>query len=66
MSEVAKKRRPRRRRPQYQHHPMASSVTIYSPDGSPVPEFVLRQLEAHAELLALDNNLLVSVNRASS
>lgn len=68
MSEVKNKksRRPRRRRPQYQHHPFATSVTIYSPDGSPVPVHVLEQVENFIGMIALENKLLTAVNRASS
>jgi hypothetical protein len=62
-----KKRRPRRpRRPQYNHHPFATSVTLYSPDGSPVPEEVLERVETYIASVALANNLLTAVNRASS
>ena len=69
MSEVKDKKprnRRRPRRPQYKHHPFASSVTIYSPDGSPVPEAVLEQVEVYIASVALQNNLLTAVNRASS
>lgn len=66
MSEVKKQRRPRRRRPQYKHYPFATSVTVHSPDGSPVREDVLERLEVYASALALENNLLVNVSRASS
>jgi hypothetical protein len=68
VSEVKdKKRRPRRpRRPQYKHHPFATSVTLYSADGSPVPEAVLEQVETYIASVALANSLLTSVNRASS
>lgn len=66
MSEVKdKKRRGRRpRRPQYKHHPGATSVTVYSPDGSPVPVEVLEQIEVYIASVALQNNLLTAVNRA--
>lgn len=68
MSEVKDKKRNRRRprRPQYKHHPMATSVTVYSTDGSPVPEYVLEQVETYITSVALQYNLLTAVNRASS
>jgi hypothetical protein len=66
MSEVKNKKRPRRRKPQYTRHPFATSVTVYSPDGSPVPESVLAQIEVYIASVALANNLLTAVNRASS
>jgi hypothetical protein len=69
MSEVKdKKSRTRRRprRPQYKHHPFATSITLYSADGSPVPEDVLNQVEVYITSVALQNSLLTAVNRASS
>lgn len=69
MSEVKDKKprsRRRPRRPQYKRYPMATSVTVYSPDGSPVPEAVLEQIEVCIASVALQNNLLTAVNRASS
>lgn len=54
------------RRSQYKHYPCATSVTVYSPDGSPVPENVLEQVEVYIASVALQNNLLTAVNRASS
>jgi hypothetical protein len=69
MSEVKdKKRRARRprRQPQYRQHPFATSITVYSPDGSPVPTAVLEQIELYISGVALQNNLLTAVNRASS
>jgi hypothetical protein len=39
---------------------------VYSPDGSPVPESVLSQIEVYIASVALQNNLLTAVNRASS
>ena len=61
-----KQRRPRRRRPQYKRHPFAPHVTVYSADGSPVPTAVLEQIEVYVASVALQNNLLTAVNRASS
>lgn len=69
MSEVKNKKRGgqrRPRRPQYKRHPFATSVTVYSPDGSPVPEAVLQQIETYIGAVAVQNNLLTAVNRASS
>ena len=71
MSEVKDKRKSRKpkgkqRRPQYKRHPFATSITLYSPDGSPVPETVLEQVEVYIASVALQNNLLTAVNRASS
>lgn len=67
MSDKDKKRRPRKpRKPQYKRHPFATSVTLYSPDGSPVSEAVLAQVEIYIAAIALQNNLLTAVNRASS
>jgi hypothetical protein len=71
MSEVkGKKRGPKKvrkpRRPQYNHHPFATNVAIYSPDGSPVPASVLEQVEVYIASVALQNNLLTAVTRASS
>jgi hypothetical protein len=75
MTEVKKprgKRGPKRSskgrppRPRYQHRPFATSVTVYSPDGSPVPESVLSQIEVYIGSVAAQNNLLTAVNRASS
>lgn len=68
MSEVKNKKRRQRspRRPTYKQHPFATSVTLYSPDGSPVPVTVLEQFELYLASVALANNLLTSVNRASS
>jgi hypothetical protein len=60
-----KVRKPRRR-PTYKHHPFATSVTLYSPDGSPVPEDVLALAESYIGSLAIQHNLLTAVNRASS
>jgi len=64
---VSDQKRPRRRRqrkPQYKHHPFATCVTVYSPDGSPVPASVLEQVEVYIASVALQNNLLTAVNRA--
>ena len=66
MSEKKKNRQRRPRRPQYKRHPFATHVTVYSPDGSPVPVTVLEQVEVYIAAVALQNNLLTSVNRASS
>jgi hypothetical protein len=69
MSEVKDKKsrvRRRPRRPQYKHHPFATSITLYSADGSPVPEDVLNQVEVYITSVALQNSLLTAVNRASS
>lgn len=65
-SKDKKPRRRRPRRPTYKRHPFATSVTLYSPDGSPVPEAVLAQVEVYIASVALQNNLLTAVNRASS
>lgn len=51
-------------KPQYKYHPSASSVTLYSSDGSPVPEDILHALESFAERLAQENKLLTATNRA--
>lgn len=66
MSEVKDKKRGKRRprRPQYKQYPRATSVTIYSPDGSPVPAEVLEQVEVYIASVALQNNLLTAVYRA--
>lgn len=65
-----KKRGPKKarkpRRPQYNHYPFATNVTVYSPDGSPVPVAVLEQIEIYIASVALQNNLLTAVTRASS
>lgn len=69
MSEVkdkSKRSRRRPRKPQYKRHPFATSVTVYSPDGSPVPTAVLEQIEVYVASVALQHNLLTAVNRASS
>lgn len=71
MSEVKdKKRAPKKtrkpRRPQYKQYPFATNVTLYSPDGSPVPASVLEQVEVYIASVALQNNLLTAVTRASS
>jgi hypothetical protein len=70
MGEVKDKKRPRNRRrprkPQYQRHPFATSITLYSADGSPVPESVLAQVEAYIDGVAVQHKLLTAVNRASS
>lgn len=69
MGEVKDKKarnRRRPRKPQYQRHPFATSVTVYSADGSPVPVDVLNQIEVAVGTVALQNNLLTAVNRASS
>lgn len=69
MSEVKNKKRGGRRRPrtpQYKRHPFATSITLYSADGSPVPTAVLEQIEVYVTSVALQNHLLTSVNRASS
>jgi hypothetical protein len=58
------RRRNRQRRPQYKHYPFATSVTIYNPDGSPVPAAVLAQVETYIATVAAVNNLLTAVNRA--
>lgn len=62
MTDKSRKRKPRK--PQYKYHPRAQSVTIYSPDGSPVPPQVMDVLVAHAEELAKETNLLVDAYRA--
>lgn len=65
MNDQQKPRRGRRgRKPQYKYHPFATSVTVYSPDGSPVPLEVLEQVEVYIAAVALQNNLLTAVNRA--
>lgn len=64
MSEVKKPRRNRRRKPQYKHHPGATSVTVYSADGSPVPADVLSEVEVFIASVALKHKLLTAVNRA--
>lgn len=68
MGEVKdKKRKGRRpRRPQYKHHPFATSITLYSADGSPVPADVLALAESYVDSLAVQYNLLTAVNHASS
>jgi hypothetical protein len=69
MGEVKNKKprnRRRPRRPQYQRHPFATSITLYSADGSPVPESVLAQVETYVGGVAATHNLLTAVNRASS
>jgi hypothetical protein len=59
------KKRPRKRtKPQYKYHPGAVSVTAYSPDGSPVADAVLDRIADFATEVAMQNNLLVSVNKA--
>lgn len=64
VSDQKKRRRRGQRRPQYKHHPFATSVTLYSADGSPVPAAVLEQVEVYITSVALQNNLLTAVNRA--
>lgn len=64
MSDQKKPRRNRRRKPQYKHYPGATSVTVYSPDGSPVPADVLTEVEAYIASVALQHKLLTAVNRA--
>lgn len=65
MSEPKKPRRRRQRKqPQYKHYPFATSVTLYSADGSPVPAEVLEQVETYVGAVAVQNNLLTAVNRA--
>jgi hypothetical protein len=59
-----KPRRRRQRKPQYKHYPFATSVTVYSADGSPVPIHVLEQVETYIGNVAVQNNLLTAVNRA--
>lgn len=68
MGEVKDKKRNRRRprRPQYQRHPFATSITLYSADGSPVPEDVLALAESYVGSLAAQHKLLTAVNRANS
>ena len=69
MSDTKKKRArsPRKpRKPQYKRHPFATHVTVYSPDGSPVPIETLEQIEVYIASVAFQNNLLTSVVRASS
>jgi hypothetical protein len=70
MGEVKSNKKPRNRRrprrPQYQRHPFATSITLYSADGSPVPESVLSQVETYIGGVAAQHNLLTAVNRASS
>lgn len=63
-SEARKPRRRRQRKPQYKRYPFATSVTVYSADGSPVPIAVLEQVEVYIASVALQNNLLTAVNRA--
>lgn len=64
MSETKKAPRRRRpRKPQYRVYPRATSVTIYSADGSPVPEAVMEQVEVYIASVALQHNLLTAVNR---
>jgi hypothetical protein len=57
-----RKRRPPRK-PQYKSYPRATSVTVYSPDGSPVSDDVLGQIELYIASVALENRLLTAVNR---
>jgi len=64
VSEQKKRRRRGQRKPQYKRHPFATSVTVYSPDGSPVPASVLEQIETYIGAVAVQNNLLTAVNRA--
>lgn len=64
MSEVKKPRRKSRRRSTYRHHPGATSITLYSADGSPVRADVLADAEAYIGSLAVKHNLLTAVNRA--
>jgi hypothetical protein len=65
VSDQKKQRRRRgQRKPQYKHYPFATSVTLYSPDGSPVPAPVLEQIETYIGAVAVQNNLLTAVNRA--
>ena len=64
VSDQKKPRRNRRRKPQYKHYPFATSITVYSPDGSPVPRSVLEQIETYVGAIAVQNNLLTAVNRA--
>lgn len=67
MSEVKSKKKGRKpRKPQYNRHPFATSVTVYSPDGSPVPESVLVDIETYIGAVAVQHRLLTAVNRASS
>lgn len=64
MSEGRRPRKRRQRKPQYKHYPFATSITVYSPDGSPVPQAVLEQVETYIGAVAVQNNLLTAVNRA--
>lgn len=64
MAQTQKRQRRRKRPPQYKYYPFSTSVTVYSADGSPVPETVLNQIEVAIGLIAIDNSLLTAVNRA--
>jgi hypothetical protein len=64
MESKTKSRKRKPRKPQYKQYPFATSVTIYSADGSPVPTEVLEQVEVYIASVALQNNLLTAVNRA--
>lgn len=55
-----RKRKPQQRRT-YVHRPNAVHVTVYSPDGRPVPQGVLNQAADAVTDIALRNGLLVGL-----
>ncbi len=60
MAEATKKRR-KPRKPQYKSYPGAVSVTVHSPDGSPVSSEVLDRFVDQATRIAQENRLIVNV-----
>lgn len=64
MSENKRKRARNRQRPKYKYHPRAIDLTVYSSDGSPVPDKVFEELQVAVGAIALENKLLVSVLKA--
>lgn len=61
---MEKKKQARQRKPRYKYHPGAVNITLYSADGSPIPDTVMETLIRQAETLALDYNLLTTSIKA--
>jgi hypothetical protein len=57
-------KRPRGRKqsaPQYQYHPRAVNVTVYTADGSPIPQSVIDEINVKVGAIVLEHKLLYSV-----
>ena len=60
---MAEQKKARRKAPRrtYVHHQNAIHITVYSPDGKPVPRSVLNEAAQSVQEVALANNLLIGL-----